>query len=123
MKAVFKVGDKDFSRLLVEGGIKWSRNDIDSELTKRSKLTAKMYRKRLAVKRKLSVTCRRLSTAEIHELNQAILPETIQVTFLDPLEGQVVTKEFYGSSVEATTQISMGDDTYWDGVSFNIVEM
>lgn len=123
MKAIFKVGDKDFSRLLVEGGLKWSRNDIDSELTKRSKLTAKMYRKRLAVKRKLSVSCRRMTTAEIHELNQAILPEKISVTYLDPLEGQIVTKDFYGSSVDATTQITIGDETYWDGVSFNIIEM
>ena len=109
MKAIFKVGDKDLTSLLVEGGLKWSRNDIDSELTKRSKLTAKMYRKRLAVKRKLSVACKRMTTTEIHELNQAILP--------------VVTKDFYGSSVDATTQISIGDETYWDGVGFNIIEM
>ena len=123
MKAIFKVGGKDFTRFLEEGGIKWSRNDVDSELTKRSKLTAKMYRKRLATKRKLSITCKRMTTAEVHELNQAILPEKISVTYLDPLEGQVVTKEFYGSSVDATTQISMGDETYWDGVGFNIIEM
>jgi len=123
MKAIFKVGDKDFTRFLEEGGIKWSRNDVDSELTKRSKLTAKMYRKRLATKRKLSITCKRMTTAEVHELNQAILPEKISVTYLDTLEGQVVTKEFYGSSVDATTQISMGDETYWDGVGFNIIEM
>lgn len=123
MKAIFKVGDKDLTSLLVEGGLKWSRNDIDSELTKRSKLTAKMYRKRLAVKRKLSVTCKRMTTAEVKELNQAILPEKISVTYLDPLEGQVVTKDFYGSSVDATTQITMGDEVYWDGVSFNIIEM
>ena len=123
MKAIFKVGDKDLTSLLVEGGLKWSRNDIDSELTKRSKLTAKMYRKRLAVKRKLSVSCRRMTTAEVKELNQAILPEKISVTYLDPLEGQVVTKDFYGSSVGATTQITMGDEVYWDGVSFNIIEM
>ena len=123
MKAILKVGDKDFTRLLMEGGLKWSRNDIDSELTKRSKLTAKMYRKRLAVKRKLSVACKRMTTTEIHELNQAILPEKISVTYLDPLEGQVVTKDCYGSSVDATTQISIGDETYWDGVGFNIIEM
>lgn len=123
MKAILKIGDKDFTRFLTEGGLKWSRNDIDSELTKRSKLTAKMYRKRLAVKRKLSVSCKRMTTAEVKELNQAILPEKISVTYLDPLEGQVVTKEFYGSSVDATTQITMGDETYWDGVSFNIIEM
>lgn len=123
MKAILKIGDKDLTHLLVEGGIKWSRNDIDSELTKRSKLTAKMYRKRLAVKRKLSISCRRMTTAEVYELNQAILPEKISVTYLDPLDGQVTTKEFYGSSVDASTQITIGDEVFWDGVSFNIIEM
>ena len=52
MTACFIVDtSKDFSHLVAEGGIVWSRNDIDSKLTKRSNLTAKMYRKRLAIKR------------------------------------------------------------------------
>ena len=82
-----------------------------------------MYRKRLAIKRKLNVTIgKRLSTAEIIELNKAILPETVQVTFLDAIEGEV-TKTFYGSSVEATTQIVIDDETYWEGASFSLVEV
>ena len=114
---------KDFSRLVAEGGIVWSRNDIDSKLTKRSNLTAKMYRKRLAIKRKLQISCLRMTLAEYHALNQAICPETIRVTFLDPLEGAVVTKQFYGSSIECATQVSEGDETYFDGVSFSLIEM
>lgn len=114
---------KDFSSLVAEGGIVWSRNDIDSKLTKRSNLTAKMYRKRLAIKRKLQITCLRMTLAECHALNQAICPETIRVTFLDPLEGAVVTKQFYGSSIECATQVSEGDETYFDNVSFSLIEM
>lgn len=123
-KACFVVDSaKDFTAYIVEGGIQWSRNDIDSKLTKRSNLTAKMYRKRLAIKRKLTVTCRRLTTAECHELNAAICPEVISVTFLDPLDGGIVTKQFYGSSIECTTQVTEGDETYWDGVTFSLIEM
>ena len=123
-KACFIVDSaKDFAPYIEEGGIQWSRNDIDSKLTKRSNLTAKMYRKRLAIKRKLTVTCRRMTTQECHELNAAICPEVISVTFLDPLDGGIVTKQFYGSSIEATTQVTEGDETYWEGVTFSLIEM
>lgn len=120
--AVFKVDGKDFTYLLPEGAIGWSRNDIDTKKTARSTLDAKMYRKRLAVKRKLNITCRRMSTADMIALNKALLPETVQITFLDAIEGEV-TKTFYGSSVEATTQIVIGDETYWEGTSFSLVEV
>lgn len=87
-KACFIVDTtKDFTAYIVEGGIQWSRNDIDSKLTKRSNLTAKMYRKRLAIKRKLTVTCRRMTTAECHELNTAICPEVICLRWLYGAEG------------------------------------
>ena len=121
-KAVFKIDGKDFTSLLPESAIGWSRNDIDTQKTGRSALDGAMQRKRLAVKRKLSVTCRRMDTATILALNKALLPESIMVTFLDAIEG-VVTKKFYGSSVESTTQITMGDETYWQGTSFSLVEM
>ena len=122
-QAVFKIDGKDFTHLLLEGAIGWARNDIDTKKTGRSTLDAKMYRKRMAVKRKLNVTIgKRLSTAEIIELNKALLPETVQITFLDAIEGEV-TKTFYGSSVESTTQVIIGDETYWDGTSFSMVEV
>lgn len=121
-QAAFKIDGKDFTYLLPESSIGWSRNDIDTKKTGRSTLDAKMYRKRLAVKRKLNITCRRMSTADMISLNKALLPETVQITFLDAIEGEV-TKTFYGSSVEATTQIVIGDETYWDGASFSLVEV
>lgn len=121
-KAIFKVGDKDFTHLLPEAAIGWSRNDIDSSKTERSTIDATMIRKRLAVKRKLNFKCRRMDTATIIELNRALLPETVQITFLDAIQG-VVTKTFYGSSVEATTQITIGDETYWENTSFSLVEV
>ena len=121
-KAVFKIGDKDFSHLLPEAAISWSRNDIDSSKTGRSQIDATMIRKRLAIKRKLNITCRRMDTATIIALNTALLPETVRITFLDAIEG-VVTKTFYGSSVEATTQITIGDETYWENTSFSLIEV
>ena len=55
MQAIFEiVGAEDFSDIVVAGGLKVSRNDIDSPKTGRSKMNAKMHRRRLAIKRKLS---------------------------------------------------------------------
>lgn len=121
-RPIFKVGDTDFSHLLMESAIRWSRNDIDTEKTGRSKMDGKMYRKRLAIKRKLQISCRRMDTTTMIALNKALLPETIQVTFLDAVEGQV-TKTFYGSSVEAATMMMIDDETYWEDCSFNLIEV
>lgn len=121
-KAVFKIDGVDFTHLLPESAIGWSRNDIDTQKTARSTLDAKMHRKRLAVKRKLSVKCMRMNTETMIALNTALLPETVQITFLDAIEG-VVTKTFYGSTVEATTQTTEGDETYWENTSFKLIEV
>ena len=50
MQAIFEiVGAEDFSDIVVAGGLKVSRNDIDSPKTGRSKMNAKMHRRRLAI--------------------------------------------------------------------------
>lgn len=122
-KPIFLIDGVDFSFILTEGSIQWSRNDIDSDKTGRSTLNGQMLRKRITYKRKLRISSgKRLDTATMIALNKALLPATIKVTFLDALLGQV-TKEFYGSSVEATTQIYMNGETYWTGTTFALIEV
>lgn len=106
--------------MIGEGGIRWSRNDLDAEGAGRS-LDGVMQRKRVAVKRKLTISCVRLDTQSMMELNRALYPQFITVTFLDPIEG-IVTRSFYGSSVEATTQVVIEGKTYWEGTSFSLIE-
>ncbi len=109
--------------MLNEGAIQWSRNDLDSDETGRT-LDGLMYRSRIAVKRKLQVSCARMTTEQIATLNNALLPQFITVTFLDPLSGGYYTGTFYGSTVQATTQIydDCLDETYWSDTSFNLIE-
>lgn len=121
MEATFKLNDIDFSNLLEEGGIKWSRNDLDADATGRD-LTGRMRRKRVAVKRKLAFTCLRMDTATMKRLNESLMPQTVKVTYLDPIDG-ISTRTFYGSSVEATTQIVINGETYWEGTTFSLIEM
>ena len=120
MVAVFKIDGKDFTDILPEGYLRWSRNDLDSDQTGRT-LDGIMHRTRIAIKAKLSITTKRLTTQKLMELNAALKPSFISVTYLDPIDG-VVTKKFYGSSVESTTQIVMGGETYWTGTTFNLIE-
>lgn len=120
MEAIFKIGDQDFTHLVEEGGIRWSRNDLDADATGRN-LNGVMMRKRVAVKRKLSVTCLRMNTQTMTELNKALYPQFISVTFLDPIDG-VTTRTFYGSTVEAATQTVIDGETYWEGTAFSLIE-
>lgn len=121
MRAVFKVDQEDFSNLLEEGGLRWSRGDLDVDACGRD-LTGRMRRRRVATKRTLAVTCRRMDTAAMKRLNEALMPQSVKVTYLDPLDG-VVTRTFYGASVESTTQTVINGETYWDGTGFSLTEM
>ena len=117
----FKIGNTDFAGLLTTEGLKWSRNDIDASGVGRDK-SGTMRRKRIASKVKLRFTCRDMTHSEMVALNEALFPETISVTYLDPRLGER-TATFYGSSVEAATLISQGNETIWRGASFSLVEV
>lgn len=124
MKPIFKIDGVDFAWILGEGGIRWSRNDLDADKTGRN-LKGDMTRKRVAVKRKLVIdNCKRLTTAQIKALNGAIYPSMVKVSFLDAITGAEYTGTFYGSSVEAATQIydELADETYWEGTAFSLIE-
>lgn len=118
--AVFEVNGVDFTRFIAEGGLKWERNDIDSTKTGRTMDTI-MHRTRLAIKRKLYITCMPMRHDDLIALNKAILPQFIKVRFLDPIDG-LTTKTFYGSSVQSTTQYTQNGETWWDGPTFNLIE-
>lgn len=120
MQAVLIINGQDFTDFLLAGAIGWSRNDLDSADTGRT-LDGIMHRTRIAMKRKLAFTCRELTTDEIMRLNEALSPTFVQVTYLDPMSG-VITKTFYGSTVESTVQMSYDGETYWTGTTFNLIE-
>lgn len=109
--------------MLNEGAIQWSRNDLDSDKTGRT-MDGLMHRTRITAKRKLQISCARMTTAQMASLNKALFPQFITVTFLDPLSGGNYTGTFYGSTVQSTTQIydDCTDDTYWTDTSFNLIE-
>ena len=125
MRPVFDIDGVDFSWILSEESIQVSRNDIDTQGTTRSKVTGTMYRKRLTTKRKLNISkCRNMTTAQIASLTKALDKDTVEIRYLD-FSGEIRQSRFYGSTVDATTQIydSSSDETYWTNTTFNLIEV
>lgn len=85
-----------------------------------------MYRKRLTVKRKLTIdNVKRLTTAQIVALNAEMNRTSFTCTVLDAITGAPREMKCYNSTVESATQIydSVNDETYWEGTSFSVIEM
>ena len=121
-KFIFKVGSTDYSGLVLAGSLGWSKDDIDSEASGRSKVTGDMRRKRLAKKRQLDVTCRRGTYAQLHALAVALDAETVEITYLDLIEGQV-TKTFYGTKIESVQYGNLNNAPVWDKMKFTLTEV
>ena len=120
---VFTVNGVDLAPYIAKEGFQWTRNDVDGPNAGRSLDNAYMIRDRVAVKRKLNVTCRPLTTAEIKVVLNAILPEFVTVKYTDPMAGGTVTKQMYSNNVPASFLLAhrSGVD-YWGGVTFPLVE-
>lgn len=124
-KPIFKLNGHDWVWILNEKSIKWTRQDIDTENTKRSKQTAVMYRKRLATKRKLTISnVRRLTTSQIQALNAEMNRDSFTCSILDAITGTEYTMTCYNSTVEAATQVynEAMNETYWEDITFSIIE-
>lgn len=67
----------------------------------------------------LELEWRYVSTETASQILNAFNPEYINVTYLDPLQGDFVTKEFYVGNRSAPLYNSeMG---LWENISFNII--
>lgn len=115
------VNGVDMTPYIAYGGLKWSRNDIDSPNTGRS-IDGLMHRGRVATKIRLDVTCRLLKADELMLILNTILPEYVTVTYDDPMYG-TVTKTMYSNNNPAVYQLNKSDGReYWSGVTFPLIE-
>ena len=77
---------RNITNYIAEGGVKWSRNDIDGTSAGRN-LSGKMIRDRVTTVIRLDITCRKLSYEELKTLNELLYPEYVSVYYCDPLFG------------------------------------
>ena len=109
----------DYSQYIERKGYGWSRNDVDSEKSVRTKDTI-MRRDKLGTKRKLSYTLMNMTREQLAALDTALGQAFFTATYLD-LHGQM-TKEFYTSSFEATLESSEDGIETWGDAKFNMIE-
>ena len=111
----------DLLPYLAEGGLKWSRNDIDASDAGRDQ-SGKLHRARVGLKVRLDGTCKPLTAAEAKIVLQAIKPEWLQVQYFDVQEGTNLTKKMYSNNIPATFLVQKGATQYWDGIAFPLIE-
>lgn len=123
VRPCFVIGGVDYiGSILMQDGIKVSREDLDSEDSQRT-MDALMHRVRIGVKLKASVAMIPLVTEEFAALSQAISPETVDIKILNPHTAAQETHSFYCSSIATASMYDDGVDCTWSGGSFNIIEV
>lgn len=119
---MFVVNGHDYAKLITE--LKPSRNDVDSDGSGRNLLDGLMYRSRLATKRKWSVMFGRLDAKTMMQLENDMYggKDYISITLLDARVNRGVTSSYYFSTINEGVQRSIKGKTYYDGVTFDIIE-
>lgn len=118
---IFKINGENILPFVDDEGFVWGRNDVDSSDAGRT-MDGTMHRGRIAIKRRIDVTCRPLSTEETRTLLNLIRPEYVEVEYTDPMDG-VIYATMYSNNVPATV-MTIGDDgkPVWKGIKFPLIE-
>lgn len=117
---VLKINGVDYSPHIEEKGIGWSRNDVDSEKTKRVK-NGTLRRDKITTKRKLSYKLLHMTRQQLAALDDALSAPTFTASYLD-LHG-LQTRKFYCSSFSATLESAYGEEGEWGDAAFNMTEV
>lgn len=118
------INGHDYSRYIKAKGYSWTREDLDSEKTRRVK-SGTLRRDKITSKRTVSYSMLDMPQPLAARLDDDLSGETFSVTYLD-LHGKM-TKTFYCSSFTAG-QEEMDEhaalcDTIWSGGAFTIIEV
>lgn len=115
------INGHDYARWVADGGYGWSRDDLDSEKTKRVK-NGTMRRDKITEKRNLSFTMLPMPEALAAQLDTDLHESTFRVQYHD-LHGDQ-TRAFYCSQLPAKLrQVVDGGNLLWDGISFSLHEI
>lgn len=115
------INGTDITRLIVQDGVKWQRNDIDGPNAGRNLMSARMIRDRRATKIRLDIKCLPLSEDEARQLFELIEPEFVTVQYDDPMYG-MTTKIMYSNNIPAQFN-TIGDGTNnWKEIEFPLIE-
>ena len=118
---VLVINGHDYSRYIQSDGYKWSREDLDSEKTARTK-DGKLRRDKIGTKRKLSFTMMPMARELLARLDGDLSQPTFSATYLD-LYGEQ-TRTFYCSSFPSDLSMVLNNGAeLWKGASFSMIEV
>lgn len=117
----FTINGTNMLPYIAHQGLKWQRSDVEAPDAGRT-LDGVMHRGRVSTKIRLDVTCRPLTASEASVVLNAILPETVTVSYTDPMSG-TVTKTMYSNNNPASFLMIKGSAEYWGGITFPLIEI
>lgn len=119
MGNVLIIGGVDYSKHIERQGMTWTRNDIDTDKTMRTK-DGKIRRDKIGTKRKLSFKLIHMTRQELAALDDALSATFFDATYMD-LHG-VQTRRFYTSEFTSTLESLYSNDGEWGEAEFNMIE-
>lgn len=117
---ILVINGHDYSRHIEHKGYGWSRNDLDSDKTTRTK-DGNMRRYKITTKRKLSYKLMNMTQEQLAQLDDDLSEPTFHATYAD-LHGQM-TREFYCSTFKSTMYSCYGEKADWGEASFDMTEI
>lgn len=118
-----KINNVDITEYIAFGGLKWSRNDVESPDAGRT-LDGVMHRGRVATKIRLDITCHPLLASELSTVLNLIQPEYVSVTYEDPMYGLRANVQMYSNNNPASYCIKRPDGReYWSEITFPLIEV
>lgn len=112
----------DIVPYIANGGLKWTRNDIDAANSGRDVQSGVMIRHRVRQCDRFDVTFRPLTYDELHLILGLVQPEWFLVRVTDLISGNQVTNTMYSNNIPATFILQRGDTQYWSGVQIPLIE-
>ena len=119
MGNVLIIGGVDYSKHIERQGMTWTRNDIDTDKTVRTK-DGKIRRDKIGTKRKLTFKLIHMNRQELAALDDALSATFYDATYMD-LHG-VQTRRFYTSEFTSTLESMYSNDGEWGEAEFNMIE-
>lgn len=109
----------DSAKIPSPSTFQWEREDISDSSAGRTE-DGKMHKNRIGYKVAVSLSWQNVKTPVASQVLKAFSPEYIEVSYLDPEEGEYVTKTFYvGNRTAPMYNCELG---IWSNISFKIIE-
>jgi len=118
---ILEVNNVDLVPYIAQGGVKWTRSDIDAPNSGRT-MDGTMMRGRITTKIRLDITCVPLLASQLSTVLNAIYPQYVTVRYSDPMYGtRIVTMYSNNNPASYLLQDANGNE-YWSGITFPLIE-